>query len=221
MSFKKDKQGGSGFNLFKRRSNAQSPPDPEEQPVQPAVDRPASERRSAPTSVLNAMASPEPVRAKRSAQLRRRGSAEHIFEHITREQQDMLRVGSQVSMAGASSEQSLESLASSAKQILLLYTGGTIGMVTTDSGYDVQPGYLETTLAHQPAFNDGRTPGKLAIPKSPAGHRIEYKIQEYDPIVDSSDMSVKDWVRIASDIEREYHSYDGFIVLHGTDTMAH
>jgi lysophospholipase len=107
------------------------------------------------------------------------------------------------------------------KQILVLYTGGTIGMVTTDHGYDCKEGYLFEKLAENPRFNDGLSKDKLAVAKSPRGYRIEYKVNEYWPLLDSSDMNVKDWLRIAGDIAKSYDDYDGFIVLHGTDTMAY
>ena len=41
---------------------------------------------------------------------------------------------------------------------------------------------------------------------------------EYQPLMDSSDMSPADWVMIARDIESHYNDYDGFVILHGTDT---
>jgi len=43
----------------------------------------------------------------------------------------------------------------------------------------------------------------------------------FDPPIDSSDMDLPTWVRIAETIEAQYHSFDGFVVLHGTDTMAY
>ena len=52
-------------------------------------------------------------------------------------------------------------------------------------------------------------------------HRIIYCIQEYDPLLDSSNMSMSDWARIATDISKWYSKFDSFIVLHGTDTMAY
>lgn len=48
-----------------------------------------------------------------------------------------------------------------------------------------------------------------------------YSIVEYDPLLDSSNMFHDHWIRIAGDIENDYDDYDGFIVLHGTDTLAY
>lgn len=50
---------------------------------------------------------------------------------------------------------------------------------------------------------------------------IIYEIVEYSPLLDSSNMSPKDWIRIACDIRNNYAKYDSFVVLHGTDTMAY
>ncbi|OXE34192.1 L-asparaginase 1, partial [Vibrio parahaemolyticus] len=49
----------------------------------------------------------------------------------------------------------------------------------------------------------------------------EYTIHEYDPLIDSSDMTPADWQQIADDIRDNYDKYDGFVILHGTDTMAY
>ena len=112
--------------------------------------------------------------------------------------------------------------ATKTKQILIIYTGGTIGMVATPNGYDVLAGYLADQLRVSPRFNsggDGR--GQLALARSPRGYRVEYSIYEYATLLDSSNITVRDWIRIARDIEEAYDLYDGFIVLHGTDTMAY
>ncbi|KAJ3062876.1 hypothetical protein HDU98_001294 [Podochytrium sp. JEL0797] len=61
----------------------------------------------------------------------------------------------------------------------------------------------------------------LVTPTSLYGKRIKYSILEYDPLMDSSNMTMEDWVKIATDIEVNYQLYDAFMVLHGTDTMAY
>ena len=48
-----------------------------------------------------------------------------------------------------------------------------------------------------------------------------YYIKEYCPIKDSSNMTISDWIEIALDIKENYSNYDGFVVIHGTDTMAY
>ncbi|GAC72765.1 asparaginase [Moesziomyces antarcticus T-34] len=51
--------------------------------------------------------------------------------------------------------------------------------------------------------------------------RVRYAVLEYDPLLDSSEMDIPDWIRLASDISLNYQNFDAFIVLHGTDTMAY
>ncbi|SPO24864.1 related to l-asparaginase [Ustilago trichophora] len=53
------------------------------------------------------------------------------------------------------------------------------------------------------------------------GKRVRYAVLEYDPLLDSSEMDIPDWIRLASDISLNYQNFDAFIVLHGTDTMAY
>lgn len=49
----------------------------------------------------------------------------------------------------------------------------------------------------------------------------EFDLIEYDPLLDSSNISLNEWIKIARDIESKYDIYDGFVILHGTDTMAY
>ncbi len=93
------------------------------------------------------------------------------------------------------------------KKIYIAYTGGTIGMKKVGHNYQPVAGYLQAQMDAIPAFQH---------PTLPA-----YTINEYDPLLDSSDMTPADWSRIAQDISDHYEEYDGFIVLHGTDTMAY
>ncbi|KAG1867150.1 asparaginase-domain-containing protein [Suillus subalutaceus] len=55
------------------------------------------------------------------------------------------------------------------------------------------------------------------------GHtkRIRYAILEWNPLLDSSNMEMDDWIRIAAEIELNYTSFDAFVILHGTDTMSY
>lgn len=45
-----------------------------------------------------------------------------------------------------------------------------------------------------------------------------YAIHEYETLIDSSEVELKDWIRIATDIELNYQLYDAFVILHGTDS---
>ena len=105
-------------------------------------------------------------------------------------------------------------------RVLIIYTGGTIGMKDSPRGYVPAPGLLGEQLAAMPQFHDRSMPA-LTTPLSRYGRRVHYQILEYDELLDSSNMGIEDWVKIARDIERHYDEYDAFIVLHGTDTMAY
>lgn len=93
------------------------------------------------------------------------------------------------------------------KNILILNTGGTISGVKTAHGYEPKPGYVQQALAKI---------STLSHPDMP-----NYVIREYQPLLDSSNMTVNEWNRIAADISDEYDSFDGFVIFHGTDTMAY
>ncbi|AXR06811.1 asparaginase [Salinimonas sediminis] len=93
------------------------------------------------------------------------------------------------------------------KHIYIAYTGGTIGMKPSSQGYVPASGFLADTLAKMPEFHR---------PEMPL-----YTLHEYDNLIDSSDMKPADWQLIADDIAAHYDKYDGFIILHGTDTMSY
>ncbi|MCC2615436.1 asparaginase [Aestuariibacter halophilus] len=93
------------------------------------------------------------------------------------------------------------------KHIYVAYTGGTIGMRPSEHGYVPAKGFLGDTLADMPEFHRDEMP--------------HFTLHEYDSLIDSSDMSPSDWQQIADDIQTNYDDYDGFIILHGTDTMAY
>ncbi|GAA5976764.1 hypothetical protein JCM10908_005624 [Rhodotorula pacifica] len=150
-------------------------------------------------------------------------------------------------------------------RVLVLYTGGTIGMLKTESGgFAPHSGFLASKF-HDPAgesvFANSSSVGafnqwsaarsqsgtsspaarelsapphaikvetstgpvylpSLVTPRFAQGKRIRYAIYEYEQLIDSSEIEPSDWINIATDIERNYQSFDGFIVLHGTDTLA-
>ncbi|ALB01656.1 asparaginase [Francisella persica ATCC VR-331] len=93
------------------------------------------------------------------------------------------------------------------KKILVLYTGGTIGMVSTEQGYDVKPGYLREKIEGIRDFYHYNMP--------------QFEIKEYSNLIDSSNINPKNWLSLAIDIIRNYQDYDGFVILHGTDTLAY
>lgn len=91
--------------------------------------------------------------------------------------------------------------------ILVINTGGTISSNSGNAGYEPVAGFIEKALAQIP---------ELHLPSMP-----HYTVLEYDPLLDSANMSVEDWNKIARDIEKHYAAFDGFVILHGTDTMAY
>lgn len=93
------------------------------------------------------------------------------------------------------------------KKIYIAYTGGTIGMQASKNGYVPVAGFLTDTLNKMPEFHRPEMP--------------EFTIHEYPHLIDSSDMNPTHWQQIASDIQDNYEQYDGFIILHGTDTMSY
>ena len=90
--------------------------------------------------------------------------------------------------------------------ILLIYTGGTIGMKEDPAIQALRPFDFSQILAEVPELR-----------------KFAYKIDSFtfDPIIDSSDVDPQNWIKLASIIESRYDDYDGFVILHGTDTMAY
>lgn len=93
------------------------------------------------------------------------------------------------------------------KRVLLAHAGGTIGMRRGAAGYEPSAGHLASLLA------DMRQLGSPDLPTT--------ELFEFEPLLDSADMSPRDWFAIAQVIERRYDDFDGFVVLHGTDTLAY
>lgn len=116
-------------------------------------------------------------------------------------------------------------------KVLVLYSGGTIGMVRDCDGVlRPMPQVMEKRLRTFPQLHDAEysishftDPNKppLVLPCTGDPNRVVYTIYEYDPLLDSSNATMDDWVRIALDIRAYYEQFDGFVVLHGTDTMAY
>lgn len=99
-----------------------------------------------------------------------------------------------------------ETLRKDKSSILLIYTGGTIGMKEDPEIQALRPFDFSQILGEVP---------ELA--------KFAYKIDSYtfDPLIDSSDVEPSLWVSLAKLIESRYEDYDGFVILHGTDTMAY
>jgi len=90
--------------------------------------------------------------------------------------------------------------------ILIIYTGGTIGMIADSNTEALIPFNFEN-------IND-------QIPELSKFH-YNLGFHCFDPILDSSNMNPKVWIELADIIKQNYEDYDGFVVLHGSDTMAY
>lgn len=90
-------------------------------------------------------------------------------------------------------------------RLLIIYTGGTIGMIENPETHALQPFDFSHLIDNVPKIK-----------------KLDYQIDniQFNPI-DSSDMDPVGWADIAKAISENYDHYDGFVVLHGTDTMAY
>ena len=91
-------------------------------------------------------------------------------------------------------------------KVLLISTGGTITMVREQTSGALVPADLETFKAFMPELFAGT---------------IQVDIQAFDPMIDSSDIGPDSWRRMAEMVYDHYEEYDGFVILHGTDTMSY
>ena len=92
-------------------------------------------------------------------------------------------------------------------KVLIIVTGGTFIMAPTASGLVVQPGYLSKRMSSDIDFHHPALPS--------------YDILEWENPIDSSCIEPSDWVTLCTQISSSYYQYDGFIILHGTDTMSY
>ena len=91
------------------------------------------------------------------------------------------------------------------KRVCMIYTGGTIGMIPSDQGYIPNP---DSFLAILNSFQD------MYHPVMP-----EWELIEFTPLLDSSNITVKEWNKIGQVIRDKYDDFDGFVILH--DNILH
>jgi L-asparaginase len=91
-------------------------------------------------------------------------------------------------------------------QILIIYTGGTIGMMSDPVTKVLKPINFEQIMDNVPELE------KL---------NCRIKVHSFDEIIDSSNMNPEIWSELAGLIQSNYHDNDGFVILHGSDTMAY
>lgn len=92
------------------------------------------------------------------------------------------------------------------KSVLLIYTGGTIGMVKDHSTGRLKPVDFNNLLKEIPAIKKFNIRIDAIFFKNP---------------IDSSDVQIETWQKLVAVINKHYDKYDGFVILHGTDTMAY
>lgn len=92
------------------------------------------------------------------------------------------------------------------EKVLLIYTGGTIGMGRNPETGALEPLDLTHLVNLLPEFHYIRT---------------GIDVYQFEPIIDSSDMNPELWAQLVRIISERYELYDGFVILHGTDTMAY
>jgi L-asparaginase len=90
--------------------------------------------------------------------------------------------------------------------ILIIYTGGTIGMIKDQQTGVLRPFDFSHLYNYIPALKN-------------FNYRLEFV--SFDPLIDSSNISCEHWIKMVEIIEENYENYDGFVILHGSDTMAH
>lgn len=93
------------------------------------------------------------------------------------------------------------------KKVLIINTGGTIGMTKSENGYRPDSAYFSALLRNMDALNAEGMPA--------------WDLMHTESVLDSSNMAVEDWNAIGKCIADSYENYDGFVILHGTDTMAY
>ena len=91
-------------------------------------------------------------------------------------------------------------------RILIIYTGGTIGMIEDPATHTLRPFDFDHLIDNVPKIR-----------------MLDYDIEhlQFNPPIDSSNIEPAHWREIASAIGKHYNRFDGFVVLHGTDTMAY
>ena len=93
-------------------------------------------------------------------------------------------------------------------RVLIIYTGGTLGMTHREGSLSPEPeqGNLAALIRNMPEFGDTSLPAVDML--------------EYDPLLDSSNVGPAEWAMLAESVGAHYYDYDGFVVIHGTDTMC-
>lgn len=93
------------------------------------------------------------------------------------------------------------------RRVLIIYTGGTIGMKRSEHGYVPMAGFRELLAAQLKTEDAAQLP--------------DYQLTEFGELIDSANLNPLDWTRMGKLIAQHWSEFDGFILLHGTDTLAY
>ncbi|XP_071510581.1 L-asparaginase-like [Diadema antillarum] len=119
---------------------------------------------------------------------------------------------------------------SSESRVLVIYVGGTIGMKKENDVYSPVKDHMAHVIRSMPMLYDKEYAKDIGLDKAEQNifvlptskdRRVIYCLKEYETLKDSSNVNVGDWVQIAEDIQESYRQFDGFVIIHGTDTMAY
>ena len=109
-------------------------------------------------------------------------------------------------------------------------------MKRSSDGFVPARGFLESGLATRPSFNDGSHPSDIPVvveegveklhrslrtPITTYEKHVRYAVYEFEELLDSSSIDANGWTKIAETVFRNYRSFDAFVVLHGTDSLAY
>ncbi|OOQ85653.1 asparaginase [Penicillium brasilianum] len=146
-------------------------------------------------------------------------------------------MGSTETSSSSPGFQSPPELAILESRVLIIMTGGTICMQPSPHGFVPARGFQENCMARVPCFNDGSAPAEMDVvtqggrditphpslrtPVTTYGRQVRYTVYEFEELLDSSSIDAKGWAEIAQTIFQNYTFFDGFVVLHGTDSLAY
>ncbi|CAI7613271.1 hypothetical protein N7533_010000 [Penicillium manginii] len=122
-------------------------------------------------------------------------------------------------------------------RVLIIMTGGTICMQQSPSGFVPARGFQEKCMARVPCFNDASIATAMDVVTKPSGdvtahpslrtpitrygRQVRYTVYEFEELLDSSSIDAKGWAEIAQTVFQNYELFDGFVILHGTDSLAY
>ncbi|XP_070972867.1 60 kDa lysophospholipase-like isoform X1 [Oncorhynchus clarkii lewisi] len=169
--------------------------------------------------------------------------------HTSVYRSNVVQPGRRRRLSSSNSVESLDVSPCAEARVLVINTGGTIGMMYHNNVLSPEPNAFVKALRKLPILHDEQyalqtrmydyystsdpqentlvlpMPTDLADELSKRlckqNKRIVYTVLEYSPLLDSCNMTTDDWATIGKDIEKHYEKYDGFVILHGTDTMAY